>query len=176
MSAIPPKALTATLFAIGTVGAMLRRALDGGEHMRLASDFLDRNQKMVRTRLRRNVPLLLVGIDCMLSFPSHPESKGRSRGAAMGPATLLFLQCKDSLGAHSKRRLIAHLGIGRAGSRRWLQLLKPLAVVRSQDGYSRRRWSTSISIDCRTFCADGGEGADESHCVGRVHSERSHIL
>jgi hypothetical protein len=33
----------------------------------------------------------------------------------MGPATLLFLQCKDSLGAHSKRRLIAHLGIGRAG-------------------------------------------------------------
>src|SRR5215472_14433144 len=48
------------------------------------------------TPLRQNVPLLLVGVDCMISFgpPSLPRVEGsrRSRGVLTGLATLLSLE------------------------------------------------------------------------------------
>src|SRR5438477_9892390 len=60
-----------------------------------AFDFLDRKSKMVSTGLRRNVPLLLVGSNCMFSLgpPSHPESKGPGEVAALpvGPRLCCFL-------------------------------------------------------------------------------------
>jgi hypothetical protein len=53
-------------------------------------------------------------------------------GAPTGPATLLFLECKDSLGPLSKRRLSGHLRIGRASVRRFLRgfaALSPACAV-----------------------------------------------
>jgi len=52
-------------------------------------------------------------------------------GAPAGPATLLFLECKDSLGPLS-RRLSGHLRIGRASVRRFLRgfaALSPACAV-----------------------------------------------
>jgi hypothetical protein len=70
---------------------------------------------MVWTRLRRNVPLLMVEPDCILTAgpPSHPESKGPGEVAALswGPRLCCFWETVYRRRAINTAKLPAELPV-----------------------------------------------------------------